>query len=195
MMHPATELHVRTDGVGVGVRATEPIPVGTLLWVRDVLDVVLEPDAVSGLDSVLRATVRRLGYRNARGQWIVCWDAGKHVNHSCEPTMRGVGHDAMIAVRAVGAGEEITCDYAECNLDEPLSCRCGAPSCRGTIGAPIPELEWQRWQGEVEAAVAHAPRFQPLSRVCEDADVRRVLAGERPVPALADVAMPKGSES
>ncbi|MBO6935175.1 MAG: hypothetical protein JJ863_09365 [Deltaproteobacteria bacterium] len=197
MMHPATELFVRTDGVGVGVRATEALPLGTLLWVRDALDLVLEPNAIRRLAPALRAPVRRLGYRNARGQWIVCWDAGKHVNHSCDPTMRGVGHDAMVAVRAVRVGDEITCDYAECNLDETLSCLCGAPSCRGSIGGPIAEATWKRWQQEVEAAVARADHLpQPLLKVCEDPRVAQVFAGGRPVPTLSDVAIsPRESDS
>jgi len=196
MMHPSTELYVRSDGVGVGVRATAALPVGTLLWVRDSVDVVLEPAEVERLEPTLRAVVRRLGYRNAGGQWIVCWDAGKHVNHSCAPTMRGVGHDAMLAVRPVAAGDEITCDYAECNLDEPLECLCGAEGCRGSIGGPVPERVWRAWQAEVAAAVAAArPLPQPLLRVCEDPDVASILAGERPVPTLADVAIAKESES
>ncbi|MAQ15959.1 MAG: hypothetical protein CMN30_14345 [Sandaracinus sp.] len=195
-MHPDTELFARTDGVGLGVRATAPIPRGTLLWVRDAMDVVLSADALAALPEPLLGVARRLGYRNARGEWIVCWDAGKHVNHSCSPTMRGVGHDAMIALADVAPGEEITCDYAECNLDEPLACCCGAPGCRGSIGGPVPEPVWRGWQREVEAAVAaSAGSAQPLVPCCVDPHAASVLAGERPVPPLADVAIaPWGQE-
>lgn len=189
MIHPQTELFVRGDGVGAGVRATEPLPRGTVLWVRDVLDVVMAAEALDDLPPSLRAQVDRLGYRDASGRWILCWDAGKHVNHSCDPVMRGVGHDAMIAVRDVATGEEITCDYAECNLEQPLRCACGAATCRGVIEPTTEGAVWKRWQVEVEGAVqAGRALAQPLAEVAIEAEqLVAVLSGEHPVPRLAEV--------
>ena len=190
MMHSSTEVFVRSDGVGVGVRATAPLPAGTVLWVRDALDVALSPAAFTELPPALRKQVERLGYRDSRGQWIVCWDAGKFVNHCCEPTMRGVGHDAMIAVRDVAAGDEIFCDYAECNLEQPLQCECGASACRQQVSSAVAPEVWRQWQREVEGAVDRARHLaQPLAAVSVGEGLEAILAGGRPVPNLADVAI------
>jgi hypothetical protein len=185
VIHPDTELSTFDPAVGVGVRTTAPIPRGTLLWVRDRFDFVLDPADVERLPPLLWAQLDRLGYRDARGQFVLCWDGGKHVNHSCAPAMRGVGHDAMIAVRDLGPGDEVTCDYAECNLDQPLDCLCGAPGCRRTIVRPTPPACWAAWQPEVEAAVELGRSLpQPLLEVAVDEDLPKVLAGTLPVPKL-----------
>ena len=67
-------------------------------------------------------------------------------NHSCEPNCEAVNDDGRIfieAMRSISPGEELTYDY---QLDRPgryqaawkerYRCRCGAPSCRGTMLAP-----------------------------------------------------------
>lgn len=189
MIHPETELLVVRSEVGLGVYARSDIPRGTLLWVRDPVDQVLEAHEVAALPSGLRSQVERLSYQDARGRTIVCWDGGKHVNHSCSPTMRGVGHDAMIAVVDVGVGDELTCDYAECNLESPLACLCGSAECRGTIGGELEASLWELWQAEVARAVqAAAGRPQPLLDACVDPLVADVLAGRAEVPRLRAVA-------
>lgn len=191
MIHPDTLLEVIHTDVGLGVRASVDIPRGTLLWVRDALDVVLTDAEVHALPPRLRAQAERLGYQDSEGRTIVCWDAGKNVNHACAPVMRGVGHDAMIAIRDVVAGDEITCDYAECNLSETLACLCGAPGCRGSIGGPVDSALWCAWQEEVEQAVSAATQTsglaQPLLEVCVDPRLQEVLAGRLPVPDLRKV--------
>jgi uncharacterized protein len=57
-----------------------------------------------------------------------------HLNHSCEPNLGLQGQVVYVALRDIAADEELTADYAM-NDDEPydMTCRCGAPGCRGTI--------------------------------------------------------------
>ena len=57
-----------------------------------------------------------------------------HLNHSCEPNLGIQGQIVYVALRDIAADDELTFDYAM-NDDEPgeMQCRCGAPSCRGTI--------------------------------------------------------------
>jgi uncharacterized protein len=59
-----------------------------------------------------------------------------YINHSCAPNafMKTIhGHILFIALRDIQAGEEITVDYVETYHPDRKRCRCGAPSCRGTI--------------------------------------------------------------
>src|SRR5271169_583859 len=57
-----------------------------------------------------------------------------HLNHSCEPNLGLQGQVVYVALRDIGANEELTFDYAMTG-DEPdeMTCRCGSRSCRGTI--------------------------------------------------------------
>lgn len=66
----------------------------------------------------------------------------KYINHSCDPNCESEQDGRRIFIRAlrdIEPGEELTYDYC-LEVDEaeedPCTCRCGAPACRGTmIGA------------------------------------------------------------
>jgi hypothetical protein len=66
-------------------------------------------------------------------------DIADFINHSCDPSSGFQGQLFLVARRPLVAGEEITFDYAMClhpvdGLDPyQMSCRCGAPLCRGVI--------------------------------------------------------------
>jgi uncharacterized protein len=64
-----------------------------------------------------------------------------HLNHSCEPNLGLQGQVVYVALRDIAADEELTFDYAMTD-DEPyeMQCRCGSPSCRGTITG----LDWRK---------------------------------------------------
>ena len=195
MIHPDSALVWINQRVGRGVRATAAIPRGTLLWVRDGADRVLAPRELAALDPEARRLAEHLGYRDHLGRTIVCADAGAYVNHSCRPAMRGVGPDAMIAIRDLAAGDELTCDYAECNLDEPLRCACGEPECRRVIGDRDLERLGASWQREVEAAVAAARgQPQPLLAAAVDRDrLAAVLEGRMRCPPLVEIQLSRAS--
>ena len=63
------------------------------------------------------------------------------INHSCEPSVGFAGNVVLVAMRHIGGGEELTTDYALFDShDETMECRCGTPSCRGTVSG----RDWQR---------------------------------------------------
>jgi SET domain-containing protein len=60
----------------------------------------------------------------------------QYVNHCCEPNcfMRVThGHIIIYALRDIRPGEELTLDYGVTYHPDTKRCRCGAPSCRGTL--------------------------------------------------------------
>jgi SET domain-containing protein len=69
----------------------------------------------------------------------------RYINHSCEPNCEAVyeeddGEIWIVAVRDIQPGEELTYDYGYTVEMESWEearrlypCRCGAPTCRGTI--------------------------------------------------------------
>jgi len=59
-----------------------------------------------------------------------------YINHCCEPNayMKTLhGHILFLALRDISPGEEITVDYEQTLHPDTKRCRCGAPTCRGTI--------------------------------------------------------------
>lgn len=192
MIHPDTELCWISAEIGHGVRATRRIPKGTLTWVLCSLDRALTRADVDALGPQYRALVDRYAYVDHLGRQILCWDAGRHVNHHCDANSRALGLEAQIAIRDIEPGEELTCDYGECNLDEALACSCGSLGCRGTIAATDLQTLAERWDAEIRAAVAAAAGLpQPLLKFTSDPiALAAILRGEQAVPSIGCVAAP-----
>lgn len=156
MILPGTYLRVVDEHTGVGVFAGAPIPRGTVVWMHDPLDQVLGAERIAALPAVLRAQVERYAYVDERGDRVLCWDHGRYMNHSCDPTTTSIGTMIEIARRDIAAGEELTCEYGLDYVTEAFECRCGAPSCRGALVPTSMEATWQRWDREAAAAFAWA---------------------------------------
>ena len=55
-------------------------------------------------------------------------------NHSCDPNIAIQGQIVFVAMRDIAPGKELTHDWATTDdADYAMTCRCGSPSCRGTI--------------------------------------------------------------
>jgi hypothetical protein len=73
------------------------------------------------------------------------------LNHSCDPNLGWADATTLVARRAIGAGEELTIDYATCvtDTDFVLYCHCETYRCRQVIEGTdwqIPQLQ-QRYAG------------------------------------------------
>lgn len=71
-------------------------------------------------------------------------------NHSCDPNIGVAGQIVFVAMRDIEAREELTHDWAMTDDDDDeMACRCGAPTCRGTVTGRDwrrPELQ-ERYRG------------------------------------------------
>ena len=131
-LHPSAEVQPAPCG-HLGVFATRPITEGTLvaLWAGDYV-------SESELHR-LSAAVQPYAVQVENDWFLVPSDGVLHeaeyFNHSCEPSCGMSGQVGLITMRDIAPGEELTFDYAMVEL-EPQSfvCRCGTPSCRGTLG-------------------------------------------------------------
>ncbi len=150
MIHPFTAVRRVSETIGDGVFATHPIPRGTIVWTQDALDSVYSRESVRHLSPPVLALLDHFAHIDEKGQFVLCWDAGKLVNHSCTPSLRGVGTWFQVARRDIAPGEEITCDYAECNIQQPLECRCGQGDCRGAVHADDLLKYAEGWDEEAE---------------------------------------------
>lgn len=101
---------------GVGVFAAEDVPEGQLIWeLAPGLDRLIGSRELAELPPVLQAFAERYGYPYPHDPdvMIVELDNGRFMNHSDTPNTRFDDPDAGYTLRAIKAGEELTCNYAE----------------------------------------------------------------------------------
>lgn len=133
MLHPHTELRFINEQIGYGVIATRLIPRGTITWVRDDLDQAFCIEQVKSMAPIYRDIIAKYCFVDARGDFVLCWDLARYINHSCEPTCRSAGYDFEVAVRDIHPEEELTDDYGSLNIEYDFICSCNSVRCRHKI--------------------------------------------------------------
>jgi hypothetical protein len=78
-------------------------------------------------------------------------------NHSCDANLGMRGEITFVAMRDIGAGEELTHDWATTDDDDySVECKCGGRNCRKTVTGKDwqrPELQ-KRYEGYFSAYLA-----------------------------------------
>jgi tetratricopeptide (TPR) repeat protein len=117
----------------VGVFTGEPIPAG-----RKVIEYTGE--RVSRRESRRRWDPSRSYLFLLDSYWrldgAIGGSGAELINHSCAPNLRTRlirGHILYFSARAIARGEELTVDYKYSAELNPMPCKCGAPTCRGTM--------------------------------------------------------------
>ncbi|MEQ8360498.1 MAG: SET domain-containing protein [Cytophagales bacterium] len=120
MIHPNTELKFINREIGYGVVATELIPAGTITWVLDKLDREFSPIEFQQMDSIYQDILDTYTFRNNKGNFVLCWDNGRFVNHSFNSNCLTTAYDFEIAIRDIQIGEQLTDDYGYLNIPRPF---------------------------------------------------------------------------
>jgi SET domain-containing protein len=96
----------------------------------------------------------------ATGDVVLRQDGIGALNHSCEPNLGWSSDTALVAVREIGLGEELTIDYATCVADPAfvMMCHCETYRCRQVIEG----TDWQIPQLQKRYAGMWAPTVQRL---------------------------------
>lgn len=177
MIHPDTAIKFVNEQIGLGVFATADIPKGTLIYVRDPLELKLNPRDFNALDVAQKAAIEKYSYVDAQGNLVVSWDHAKYMNHSCECNTMGTAYGFEIALRDIGAGEELTTEYGVLNIQLEYEIGCGCRECRGMLRSGDIDRYHAVWDGRILEALKQAPRVkQPLLPVMEDAARRELDA-------------------
>lgn len=121
MIHPKTELKFISNEIGYGVVATEFIPAGTITWALDDLDREFTPSKLKKMNPLYQNILDTYCYRNNKGNYVLCWDYGRYVNHSFKSNCISTAYDFEIAIRDIQPGEELTDDYGYLNVSEPFT--------------------------------------------------------------------------
>ena len=168
MIHPGTELRFISDLIGYGVFATQLIPKGTIVWALDSLDQRFSADQVMQLDPILRERLLKYCYRDEAGQYILCWDSARYVNHSFDSSCIATPYKFELAARDILPGDELTDDYGYFNLDRPFHCLPEPGTSRRII---LPEdflVDYPAWDRKATDAFCHLTLVdQPLQHLVE----------------------------
>jgi hypothetical protein len=99
---------------GKGLIARDLIPAGTLVWaLKRGFDVELTKAQFEDLAPNARDQVARYIYTDVlTGNYILCSDDAKYMNHSDTPNTRTEGRQT-VASSQIEPGQEITCNYYE----------------------------------------------------------------------------------
>lgn len=191
MIHPHTELRYINDEIGLGVFATKFIPKGTITWALDDLDQILEPSCVSALDDDRKNIILKYSYRNQFGQYVLCWDNGKFVNHSFHANCLGTAYEIEIAVRDILPGEQLTDDYGTLNVEAPFKCYPEEGTDRILV-MPDDLLHFHKeWDEQVlKAFTSFAHVEQPLLHLVKRdflRQIQEVIGGKRPLDSIKNI--------
>jgi len=175
MIHPHTELKFISEEKGIGVVATQLIPKGTITWAADPMDLTLSPDEVHNMKPFFRNFIDKYTYRDHLGNYILCWDHARFVNHSYHSNCMSTAYNFELAIRDIYPGEELTDDYGYLNVTEPFY---AAPEAGSDRTAVMPDdlLHYHKlWDAQLRSAFTHFNLVaQPLSELIEEQHKEKV---------------------
>jgi uncharacterized protein len=184
MIHPNTELQFISEAIGYGVLATAAIPKGTIVYVKDLLDIEISPSSFNQLPDGFKEIVEKFSYRDQGGVRIISWDHAKYVNHRCDCNTMSTGYGFEIALRDIEAGEEITDEYGLFNIPIPIEITCGCPDCRSVLKPTDIDIYSDVWDARVAEALSNLNHvYQPLWKVLDSGtktQLKAYFSGIRP---------------
>lgn len=194
-MHPDTEIQFISNEIGYGVVATKLIPKGSITWVQDELDQVYTPLQISKMREISRQMIDKYSFRNNKGNFILCWDISKYVNHSFRSNCLSTAYDFEVAIRDIYPGEELTDDYGYLNVTEAFK-----PKDEGTSRSTVYPDDLVHFHKEWDTQLAETFEYirevnQPLMPLIPgniQQKLKMILEGREQLDSLINLYYPDG---
>ncbi len=154
MIHPNTQLKHIGDPIGYGVFAVTDIPEGTIVYVKDSLELVITPTDYLMHDIEMKEVIDKYSYIDEKGNRIVSWDFAKYVNHCCNCNTISTGYGFEMAIRDIKAGEQITDEYGIFNLDKEMTLVCGEQACRKLVKPEDFDSYYREWDEKIRSSIS-----------------------------------------
>lgn len=198
MIHPKTELKFISNEIGYGVVATEFIPVGTITWVLDKLDREFTTEQFHALDPLYQNILDFYTFRNNHGNFVLCWDNGRYVNHSFNSNCLTTAYDFEIAIRDIHPGEQLTDDYGYLNIPEPFQGIDEGTERKVVYPDDLVNYHhvWDRQLSEVFKLITERP--QPLRQLLSPEmwnEIEKVCKGEKQMESILKNYYPQHRET
>ena len=190
MIHPHTELRTVSPEIGVGVFATQLLPKGTIVYVKDPLEITIPPDHEMFSSPVFHQIIDTYAILDADGNYEISWDYAKYVNHCCHYNAICTSFGVDIAVRDILPGEQILEDYGMFNVTYPMKLVCTFEDCRNKVTAGDFEKLQDRWDEDAREALRHVRSVPQLLWSVMFSETQEILAryldtGEGYIPISA----------
>ena len=187
MIHPKTELRFISKEVGYGVFATDFIPAGTITWVMDKLDREFRPEEFFAMDLVYQNIIDTYTFRNNIGNYVLCWDHGRFVNHSFNSNCLTTAYDFEIAIRDILPGEQLTDDYGYLNIKDPFTAE--DEGTERKIVYPDDLVRYYKvWDAQILKVFGKINAYeQPLRVLIKDElwdKVQKIIAGKQQIDSI-----------
>lgn len=103
---------------GVGLFAGTHLPAGTVIWeYTEGVDWRIERHDLALFPEPYQSKLRHYLYQEDSGDFVLCGDNAKFMNHSDEPNCDDPEGEYTVTNRDVRADEELTCDYRSFDLE------------------------------------------------------------------------------
>jgi len=177
MIHPQTVLRTVSEVIGNGVIATEFIPKGTIMVVRDRYDFSFSNEEFGQLPDVMQREMETYMYRDKTGDLILGWDHARYMNHNCNSNTLMTDYNLEIVVRDIEKGDEVTTDYGLLNVIEPYQIFCGCDGCRGHLQLDDIDRYADKWDAMIQESLMLIESVdQPLLPVMQPSDRERLVS-------------------
>ncbi|WP_373058524.1 SET domain-containing protein [Zunongwangia sp. H14] len=187
MMHPDTEIRFISEEIGYGVVALKRLPKGTITWVQDELDQIYTPAEVEKMSEFAKQMIDKYTFRNNKGNFVLCWDTSKYVNHSFRSNCLSTAYDFEIAVRDIQEGEELTDDYGYLNVTEAFEAK-DEHTERKVVYPNDLEKFHPQWDEQLQEAFEHIKNVsQPLQSLISaevQQEIEMVLEGRKEMKSI-----------
>ena len=161
---------------------------GTILWVLDDLDMILDVNFVDSLDEIRQDIIYKYSYQNNDGQYILCWDHSRYLNHSFHPNCIDTAYELELAAKDIYPGEEITSDYGAMGDDEDFECMPEEGTVRINVKADDYLNSYLEWDEMAREAFAYFDQVdQPLKHLIGEEFIDKVSAvacGREPLDSI-----------
>ena len=187
MIHPDTEVRFISEEIGYGIVATKLIPEGTITWVQDELDQVYTSQEVQKMMPHTQEMIDKFTFRNNKGNYVMCWDTAKYVNHSFNSNCLSTAYDFEIAIRDIQPGEELTDDYGYLNVSEAFQAK--NEGTQRTTVYPDDLLNFhQDWDELLKDSFKKIKKVQQPLEILLSSDlkqtIQQILKGERRLDSI-----------
>jgi len=150
MIHPDSELRLVSPEVGYGVFATKFIPTGTIVYIKDKLELIFSSGDPRLSDPVYKDIIEKYSYMEPNGNMVLSWDIAKYVNHCCNCNIISTGYGFEIAIRDIQPGEEITDEYGLFNSGGEMDLVCPKENCRKKLLPDDIENHYKEWDEKIK---------------------------------------------
>ncbi len=144
MLHPAIVVQKKGAINGYGLFTNKNILKNTQIW--KLTEPTFTWAEVQTWHGEQLSDFKKYGFQCGNDRYSLPRGRSREMNHSCDPNTWWSGCAMIIARRDIYAGEEITYDYASCDIDLvfEMTCCCGSTNCRRKItNQDYLDSQWQ----------------------------------------------------